>query len=197
MEKQVSTISERVNGKNVKIGDVEYLVPTLEELDVTGATIAEIKDGDETYRGYTNPKHQYLYDAVQAQVLSFLRGRLKPKSIEFKDGHVAWTTVEEILEPASLQRGGGMILRKQFAQAFNTFFATLGKSAKLAAQMSAFAAGPNNKVFPAASAKGKEIFLKYLTAFFAACTEDEQTKYADIIETLSNLCAESVEVIDE
>ena len=197
MEKMTSKISERVDGRNVAIGTVEYLVPTLAELGVQDATIVEIKDGEETYRGYTDTKFQYLYDAVQAQVLSFLRGRLKPKSIEFKDGHTAWTTVEEIIEPASLQRGGGMILRKQFTAAFNAFFSTLGKSAKLVAQMAAFAAGPNNKVFPAASAKGKEIFLKYLTQFFAACSEDEQAKYADIFETLNVLCNESVEVIDE
>ena len=99
-----TTISETVKtagnakGTRKEVGKISFLVPTLEEvknhLNSENALVLT-KDADgKNVDSYDSDFSQFIADSIETACKSKLVSKLEPKSVTFKSGHSAWTTIE-------------------------------------------------------------------------------------------------------
>ena len=195
MEKITTTISKTVtgpDGKNVreKIGDVEYLQPTLADF---GIEAVEVRDeATNALKGYADKKMKWLYSAICAATRAALTSRLDTQSVEYSAGQSAWTTLDELVTSSGGIRGAHFTVKRDFKEAFNAFADSLNKSAGFTANLKALAVLPVGKnttpALAAIDAGTKAIFLKRLNQFIATLSDEDVVKYGGICEELSECC---------
>ena len=189
MKTITTTISERVKvegqekGVNKEIGKVSFLVPTLEEvkdhLNKEGSLAVDEKEN------YTDDFTSFIADAIEAVCKIKLVSRLEPKSINFKSGQSAWTTIAELVEAG--QRGQHFAIAAAFKTAISTFIAGLKKSDGFKAAVLGYCLTP--KALAETTASNKVIVEKVLTGFLETLDEDEVVKYDRILTELGTSIA--------
>lgn len=190
-------------GKNVEIGAVSYLVPTLQAFGIPAAggepTVDD--DGDLIYK---NKVSQWLWEAIQAAVKAQLVSFLQPKSTELKEGCKLWSTVEELVAGSSAvsQKGATLKLRADFKAAWAAYITGLKKSPAVTAAFIALGSDFPTKgkdcALSVSSAGNKAAVARHLTAFFDGLSEADQEKFGDIVADFAAICtAEEQDLSDE
>ena len=194
MEKVITSISKTVtgtDGKNVreKIGDVEYLQPTLADFGIQGT---EVRTEKGELEGYAERQLDWLYSAICAATRSALTTRLENQSIEYKAGQSAWTNLEELSTSSGGAKGAHFVTKREFRESFNAFADSLGKSAGFTANLKALAILPVGKATTPALAAidggTKAIFLKRLNQFIGTLSDSDVTKFQGILTELAECC---------
>ena len=188
-------------GKNVEIGAVSYLVPTLQTFGIPAEGPKTDDDGDLVYE---NKVSQWLWEAVQSAVKAQLVSFLQPKSIELKEGCKLWTSVEELVAGSSAvsQKGATLKLRADFKAAWSQYIIGLKKSPAVTAAFIALGSDFPTKgkdcALSVSSAGNKAAVARHLTAFFDGLNEEQQERFGDIVADFAAICtAEEQDLSDE
>ena len=178
-------------GKNVEIGAVSYLVPTLQAFGILAEGPKTDGDGDLIY---DNKISQWLWEAIQSAVKSQLVAFLQPKSTELKEGCKLWSTVEELVAGSSAvsQKGATLKLRADFKAAWASYITGLKKSPAVTAAFIALGSDFPTKgkdcALSVSSAGNKAAVARHLTAFFDGLSEADQEKFGDIVADFAAIC---------
>jgi hypothetical protein len=178
-------------GKNVEIGVVSYLVPTLQAFGILAEGPKTDDDGDLIY---DNKISQWLWEAIQSAVKSQLISFLQPKSTELKEGCKPWTSVDELVAGSSAvsQKGATLKLRADFKAAWASYITGLKKSPAVTAAFIALGSDFPTKgkdcALSVSSAGNKAAVARHLTAFFDGLSEADQEKFGDIVADFAAIC---------
>jgi hypothetical protein len=196
MEKITTAISKTVKGaagtanKREKIGDVEYLQPTLADFGIPGTEVRDEKTNE--LIGYTEKAADWLFSAIYAAARAALTTRLDPQAVTYRAGQSAWSNLDELVTPTGGAKGAHFTIKKDFKEAFNSFIDSLGKSAGFTANIKTLAILPIGKdtqpALAAIDAGTKKVFKKYLDQFVAALGDDDVTKFQGILTDLDECC---------
>ena len=196
MEKITATISKTVKGadgkanKREKIGDVEYLQPTLADFGIAGTEVRDEKTNELV--GYTEKMADWLFSAIYTAARSVLTTRLNPQAVTYRAGQSAWSNIDELVTPTGGARGAHFTVRKGFLEAFNAFIDSLGKSAGFTANIKTLAILPIGKdtqpALAAIDSGTKTVFKKYLDQFVASLGDDDVMKFQGILTDLDECC---------
>lgn len=161
------------NKKFVKLGEVQYFVPTLESFGLT-APIESISEED-GLPVYADEKMDFLFSALVKQIAIKAKQALQPKSLQLKDGASIAATWAELL--AEGKRGGAgqyMAILAELRKAFEAHVRTLGKSEGVQRYLTDAFANPKGIML---ADEGNKAKLKaYFEAFVDACED------ADLLE---------------
>lgn len=178
-------------GKNVEIGAVSYLVPTLQAFGIPAQGPKTDDDGDLVYESKVS---QWIWEAIQAAVKAQLVSFLQPKSIELKEGCKLWSTVEELVVGSSAvsQKGATLKLRADFKAAWAAYITGLKKAPAVTAAFIALGSDFPTKgkdcALSVSSAGNKAAVARHLTAFFDGLSEADQEKFGDIVADFAAIC---------
>lgn len=178
-------------GKNVEIGAVSYLIPTLQAFGISAQGPKTDDDGDLVYE---NKVSQWIWEAIQSAVKSQLISFLQPKSTELKEGCKLWSTVEELVAGSSAvsQKGATLKLRADFKSAWASYITGLkkapSKTAAFIALGSDFPTKGKDCALSVSSAGNKAAVARHLTAFFDGLSEADQEKFGDIVADFAAIC---------
>lgn len=180
-------------GKNVEIGAVSYLVPTLQAFGIpaAGGEPTADEDGDLIYKDKVS---QWLWEAIQAAAKAQLVSFLQPKSIELREGCKLWTSVEELVAGSSAvsQKGATLKLRADFKAAWSQYIVGLkkapSKTAAFIALGSDFPTKGKDCALSVSSAGNKAAVARHLTAFFDGLSEEQQERFGDIVADFAAIC---------
>ena len=200
-------VQERVKGagqekgKNVEIGKVSYLVPTLQTFGIPAQGPKTDDDGDLVYE---NQVSQWLWEAIQAAAKAQLVSFLQPKSTELKEGCKLWNSVEELVVGSSAvsQKGAVLRLRADFKATWAAYITGLKKSpavtAAFIALCSDFPTKGKDCALSVSSAGNKAAVARHLTAFFDGLNEEQQERFGDVVADFAAICtAEEQDLSDE
>ena len=170
MEKITTAISKTVKGaageanKREKIGDVEYLQPTLADFGIAGTEVRDEKTNE--LLGYTEKTADWLFSAIYAATRAALTTRLDPQAVTYRAGQSAWSNLDELVTPTGGAKGAHFTIKKEFKEAFNAFIDSLNKSAGFTANIKTLAILPIGKdtqpVLAAIDSGGEEYVLSKL-----------------------------------
>jgi hypothetical protein len=178
-------------GKNVEVGKVSYLVPTLQAFGIPAEGPKTDDDGDLVYE---NKISQWIWEAIQSAVKSQLISFLQPKSVELKEGCKLWNTVGELVAGSSAvsQKGATLKLRADFKAAWAAYITGLKKSpavtAAFIALVSDFPTKGKDCALSVSSAGNKAAVARHLTAFLDGLSEADQEKFGDIVADFAAIC---------
>lgn len=191
-------VTRSEGSKRVPVGEVEVLVPSLQDFGFD----VEVKSTDEEgIPVYATNELNWLQNAIKNATLANARNKLVPKTTELRAGATIPTTLEELTEP-SLGGGNPEVLKQISAvkSMFKDYVAGLGKSAKVTALLiEAFGSTkslgmqPNNvreriaayvEDFVAwAEAEGREFGsagVAYIEKVLVACADEEEFDVDDL-----------------
>lgn len=195
-------------GEYQKIGTVEIPVFSLSEFDVpatplTGAeraaaltaagVTAEADDGLDVF---SNPKIQFVYDAMVAATKADARNKLVQGSVTLKAGNKIASTVEELIAKAE-RSGAALALAREFLTSFAAYLSTKsGKSATVQALYNSMV--KVRQSITLSSQARKDGLMNQLEGYTAQASTEDVGKFQNIIATLGDLCtdADVVEVED-
>ena len=188
-------------GKNVEVGKVSYLVPTLQAFGIPAQGPKMDDDGDLVYE---NKVSQWIWEAIQSAVKAQLVSFLQPKSIELKEGCKLWNTVDELVAGSSAvsQKGATLKLRADFKAAWSQYIIGLKKAPAVTAAFIALGSDFPTKgkdcALSVSSAGNKAAVARHLTAFFDGLSEADQEKFGEIVADFAAICnAEEQDLSDE
>ena len=188
-------------GKNVEVGKVSYLVPTLQAFGIPAQGPKMDDDGDLVYE---NKVSQWIWEAIQSAVKAQLVSFLQPKSIELKEGCKLWNTVDELVAGSSAvsQKGATLKLRADFKAAWSQYIIGLkkapSKTAAFIALGSDFPTKGKDCALSVSSAGNKAAVARHLTAFFDGLSEEQQERFGEIVADFAAICtAEEQDLSDE
>ena len=164
------TINKTENKKYVKVGDVQYFIPTLAAFGID-AKIESINEED-GLPVYADEKHDWLFSAICAKVAAKVRNMLESQSIVFKDNGTAPADFAALL--AEGKRGGAgqyMAMMSELRKAFAAYVDTLGKSAATKKVVCDAFANPEGVALAAEDMRTK--FAVYFNGFVEACDNAE------------------------
>ena len=197
MEKITTAISKTVKGtkgeanKREKIGDVEYLQPTLADFGIPGTEVRDEKTNE--LLGYTEKTADWLFSAIYTATRAALTTRLDPQAVTYRAGQSAWSNLDELVTPTGGAKGAHFTTKRDFKEAFNAFIDSLGKSAGFTANIKTLAVLPIGKdtqpALAAIDAGTKKIFKKYLDQFIASLGDLDVMKFQGILTDLDECCA--------
>lgn len=174
------------NGKNERelVGNVDIHVPSIAEL-VPTAVQAVDKDNkplvdDDGLPVYTETSLNWLQSAIHAQVKAQARNKLKPGTIELKDGAEIATDWAGL---TAVNTGGGaehLALIREVKALFAKWAAGLGKSKLAFDNMTNLFNKPD--ALSVAKATTKEKMVGYLGEFVDSLTDADAAKYASYLE---------------
>ena len=174
-----------VNGTNErqKVGEVDIYVPSVAEL--VADAVQAMKDNkpetdEEGLPVYTETKYNWLQSAIHAQVKAQARNKLKPSTIELKDGATIATDWEAL---TAVNTGGGaehLALIREIKAIFAKWVASLGKSKAAYTNITDFFNDP--KTLRVAKATNKEKMAGYLSEFLDTLTDADAAKYSSYLE---------------
>ena len=196
MEKITTAISKTIKGtagtanKREKIGDVEYLQPTLADFGIPGTEVRDEKTNE--LIGYTEKAADWLFSAIYAAARAALTTRLDPQAVTYRAGQSAWSNLDELVTPTGGAKGAHFTIKKDFKEAFNSFIDSLGKSAGFTANIKTLAVLPIGKdtqpALAAIDAGTKKVFKKYLDQFVASLGDEDVMKFQGILTDLDECC---------
>lgn len=186
----------------VEIGKVSYFVPTLQALGIPAVGPVTDEDKELVYEDKTS---QWIWEAIQAAAKSQLVSMLQPKSLDYKEGAKAWTSVEELIAGSTAirtgQRGLLMKLRAEFKAAWATYITGLKKdpikTATFIAIGSDFPIGGKPCMLNGLSTGSKQAVGRHLEAFFNGLSEEDQEKFAGIVTEFSLICQSAEQDLSE
>lgn len=197
MEKITTAISKTVKGpagtanKREKIGDVEYLQPTLADFGIPGTEVRDEKTNE--LIGYTEKAADWLFSAIYTATRAALTTRLDPQAVTYRSGQSAWANLDELVTPTGGAKGAHFTIKKDFKEGFNAFIDSLGKSAGFTANIKTLAILPIGKdtqpALAAIDAGTKTVFKKYLDQFVASLGDEDVTKFQGILTDLDECCS--------
>lgn len=200
------TISERVEvegeltakgrkpTKAQEIGKVSFILPTPEDFWIPAEKLAtETKGkGEEQTTSFKEPAIGFLADALESYTELVLRGMLEPKSLQYKAGRQAWTSLDELYKAAatSLKGASGPRLATLWKAKWTAFIVGLGKPANWTAALISMT---DEKIVSGLSASNKAVFEQRLAEFIKTFTAEEVETFDDIATKLAT-AALSVEL---
>jgi hypothetical protein len=199
------TVSERVEvegeltakgrkpTKAKEIGKVEFIQPTPEDFWIPQDKLqTETKGKGEEAVTYKAPAIGFLADALESYTEVVLRGMLEPKSLQYKAGRAAWTSLEELYKAAatSLKGASGPRIATLWKAKWQGFIVGLGKPANWTA---ALVSMTDEKIVSGLSASNKAVFEQRLAEFLKTLTEEEKETFEDSATKLAT-AALSVEL---
>ena len=196
MEKITTSISKTVKGtkgeanKREKIGDVEYLQPTLADFGIPGTEVRDEKTNE--LLGYTEKVADWLFSAIYTATRAALTTRLDPQAVTYRAGQSAWSNLDELVTPTGGAKGAHFTIKKDFKEAFNAFIDSLNKSAGFTANIKTLAVLPIGKdtqpALAAIDSGTKTVFKKYLDLFVASLGDEDVMKFQGILTDLDECC---------
>ena len=185
-----TTISETVKtagnakGTRKEVGKISFLVPTLEEVkdhlnSESALLMAKDAEGKEI-DSFDSDFSQFIADSIETACKSKLVSKLEPKSVTFKSGHSAWTTIEELLEQG--QRGQHFAIASQFKIAIGTFIAGLKKSDGFKAAVLSFCT--NVQALAETTPANKSVVQKVLDGFLETLEEEDVSKFDKLLTSI-------------
>lgn len=185
----VSKAGPNKGDKRIIVGSLETICPDLSDFGINAVT--EVNDDGETV--YSDAKCQWLQEAVETSVETWIKSALEPQTISFKAGFVAPTSLDNIFRPTKLPRGAGIRIRSAFNTAFGNFVAGLKKSDNLKNTLIALCGMSEDKFRFGADESRKRIFSSYLGQFFTVCSDEDKTRFEKIFTDFATLCADGTE----
>lgn len=189
MKTVTTTISETIKtagnakGTRKEVGKISFLVPTLQEvkdhLNTENALVLD-KDADGKELGFASDFSQFIADSIEAACKSKLVSKLEPKSVTFKSGHSAWSTIEELLEQG--QRGQHFAIASAFKTAIGGFIAGLKKSDGFKAAVLSFCT--NTQALAETTPANKQVVQKVLDGFLETLEEEDVSKYDKLLTSI-------------
>lgn len=190
-------VGEGDNKKYEKVGEVEVFYPDLIELGFAGVEpkVLEGKELEEAagFLRYSDPRHQYVYDAVCAQVRATVRNRLVNGTATLKDGASIPSNIDELLEGGDAQ-GEAVKRTNAYLASFKAWLPTLGKSAAYNDAMQAYVRA--HKLIPAQTAEIKSKILSAITAHAATLKPEDAMQWKSSIDKIGDAC-KAVNPLDE
>lgn len=187
MKTVTTTISETIKtagnakGTRKEVGKISFLIPTLEEvkdhLNTENALV--LADGKEL-DSFASDFSQFIADSIEAACKSKLVSKLEPKSVNFKSGHSAWNTIEELLEQG--QRGQHFAIASAFKTAIGSFIAGLKKSDGFKAAVLSFCT--NTQALAETTPANKQVVQKVLDGFLETLEEEDVAKYDKLLTAI-------------
>lgn len=163
----------------VKQGEVEIFYPTLKDFGIA----AEVKETDEEgFPVYTDAKMQYAFDAILAAVKAQARNKLVSGTATLKDGQSIATTLDQLLESNTANRGDALAAVREMLAAFKAWLATTGK--KESVQAAVYSLAANRTGLSLQSEEKKSKFLVYLADFAGKLTASQADRFAKPLTAL-------------
>jgi phosphoribosylformylglycinamidine (FGAM) synthase-like enzyme len=191
MKSSIMEVSTKENGKYKKLGEVTVFYPYLSEL---GIAVEPMKEDEEGFPIYEDPKVQYAYNAVCAQVKAQARNKLVTKTATLKDGAKIAETVEELLESGAGNTGEALAIIREMLAAFKAWLPSTGKTA--AVQEAILNLASNRKGLMLQTMDKKEKFLGYLNRFAEQLSPEQAGKFERPLLALTEAC-EAGDALDD
>jgi hypothetical protein len=195
MKAATTTIRETIKGTNGKagerkeIGQVSFLVPTLEEVRDhlnTESALAQEKDGEKVLDSYESNFSQFIYDALESACKVKLFSKLEPKSIQFKAGQSLWSTIVELVDTHST-RGQHFAVLAAFKTAITAYIQSLKKSDGWKSNVIGYLT--NAKALAQTTSGNKQVVQKVLASFLETLGEEEVTRFDKLLTELGEALA--------
>lgn len=182
------TVTKGTTRTREAVGNVQIFVPLLASLGITAEQAQADGKPAVTEDGlpiYTSDAHNWLQNAILAQVKAQARNKLVPSTITLKDGQTIATdwaglTAESV--------GGGAVHLANIREVkalFASWVAKLGKSAGAVAKI--VGAFNNPEALKVADTVSKGKIAQYVTDFAETLSEEEQAKYSKYIVKLIDI----------
>jgi hypothetical protein len=184
-------VSKKENGAYVKQGEVVVYYPLLSELGLNAETD---KTDDDGFPIYSDDKVQYVFDAVLAAVKAQARNKLVSGSAELKPGLSIASTVEELLESGSGNKGEALAAVREMLAAFKAFLPTTGKSEKY--QLAAYNAARQRDSITVMTDDKKQKMQALINAFAESLTAEQAARFSRPLLAINEAC-ESGDPFDE
>jgi len=191
MKSYTMEVSKKENGAYVKQGEVVVYYPLLSELGLNAETD---KTDDDGFPIYSDDKVQYVFDAVLAAVKAQARNKLVSGSAELKPGLSIASTVEELLESGSGNKGEALAAVREMLAAFKAFLPTTGKSEKY--QLAAYNAARQRDSITVMTDDKKQKMQALINAFAESLTAEQAARFSRPLLAINEAC-ESGDPFDE
>ncbi len=190
---EVSTKKE-IDGKNqyVPVGSVVVYYPLLSELGigvspakyfkmVEGKEVESKEDDADAFPSYSDERVQYVFDSVLASVKAQARNRLVSNTATLKEGLSIASTVEELLESGSNNKGEALANIREAGKAFAAFVKLPNKegkarSEKLQSVLVSFFSSPKSVITGDSKMVGR--LEKAISSFVDSLNDEQASKYS-------------------
>ncbi len=189
MKSYMMEVNKKVNGKYQPVGKVEVYYPTLADFGLN----VESKDGEDGFPVYTDSKMQWLADAAIAATKAIVRNRLVSGTVELKEGLTIPSSLDELMEGGSGNKGEGLAIAREFLADFKAWLASTGKPQVVQKSIYDVLRVPESIV---AQPQAKKDALRdtYLAGFVDSLDEEKVERYDKRIALIAEYC--SSEAID-
>ena len=175
----------------IPVGKVPVLLFSLSSF---GLPVEASSIDEDNQHVYTDPRHQYVYDAIVMATKADARNKLAPSSTDLKSGCVIAQTVEELIAKAE-RNGAALALNREFLADFASYLkASSGKTAGVQALYNGMV---KTRASITLSSEARRHGLQaQLGLFLDQLDEAKQAKYVNILTTLDELCQGEVALDD-
>lgn len=192
MKSVILPISKTENSVRVKIGEVAIVIPTLEDIaaQVVGAKVKEEQDGLPVY---DNDVANWVQSAMEAAAKAAARNKLKPGTVDLRDGQKIATNWEEFC--AESDRGGNgaaLALLREVKDLFSKYVAGLGKSEQV--QKVLVTLFSSRTSLAAATVDTKQKMKAYVEAFAATLSPEEMERFERPLDNILTECENTVDL---
>lgn len=180
-------VSKKVDGKYEKQGEVNIVVPVLEDIqkDVVGAKVTGDEEGLPVY---DSDIANWVQSAILAYVKATTRNKLVSGTAQVKPGMAIPTDWAGLL--AEGERGGNgaaLALLREFKEAFAKWAATLGKNAATTQALIQYVS--NRTALQLANSDHKAKIKGYVEQFAEQLSEEDLERFTRPLENVMESCA--------
>lgn len=207
----IMPVSTKIASKFSKVGEVTIYCPTLEDagfqaerqplLDEKTKAPVFNEDGSPAFMFvenlpiYVEAAHNWIQEAMLAQVKAQARNKLVTKTANLKDGATIATDWPSLT--AEGDRGGNgdaLAATREVKEAFKKHVVSLGKSAK--AQETLTTLFNSKQSLALQSPENKEKMVQYINDFVATVDDANMTRWMKYLEGVNAACAAQGEADD-
>lgn len=184
-------VSKKENNEYKEVGKVLVPVFDLAEFGLTVDASGVSDDGLDTY---SDERVQFVYDAVVAATKADARNKLVSGTANLKPGNKIADTVAELIAKAE-RSGAALAVNRDFLASFAAYLS--GKSGKSSQVQALYNGMVKNRQSIAISTEARRHgLLAQVEAYTEQATQEEATKYANILTAIAELCSGTVELDD-
>lgn len=185
--------------KREPVGAVDIYVPTLASLGIKTDQLIDAEKKpvytDDGLPVYSDDTHNFVQDAIYAQVKAQARNRLVSGTATLKAGAKIATTWEELTEEIERTGGGaGLALYQELKTKFTAWVNSLAKSAP--AKTLIITLFSNKTGLATQSADNKAKMAGYLGEFASTLSAEDAEKFSKQLLSLEEICNTSAEALD-
>ena len=191
-------VSKKENGAYVKVGEVEYYVPTLEAFGIAAQRSAD-KEGkpleEDGLPVYSTDEQAWLQAAIHSAVKANIRNKLVSGTAELKPGHSIPATLAELTAPSEGAASGAYLKQLvELKKLFSAWVASLGKSA--GATQLLIGLFSNKASLATQTTANKEKMAAYIADFAEQLDAEALAGGQRYLQSLLDVCSAEIEADD-